>query len=297
MTVRQEPRITVVTPNFNRADDLQATIQSVLSGGYSNLEYMIMDGGSTDDSAAVMAQYSNEIAYSRSSRDSGPYAAVNEGFARATGDIMAWLNSGDLYYPWTLRIVAEIFEQYPEVEWIMGAPAKVQDRGVHMVAMVRPFPRDFLRLGLFAGGEFGIVQQESCFWRRSLWQRAGARLEERYSLAADFELWTRFANHAELYCCDALLSGFSIDGKNRSLQAADSYNSEVSEVVASLDMDASCQRKKVLGAVARFGGFRNIPVLRGLARRALGIHRWGGQIIRRDFCDQRYRLEQRPFWG
>jgi hypothetical protein len=271
-------------------------MHSVLEPAYPNLEYMVLDGGSTDESARVLARYSKRLAFSRQERDAGPYSAVNEGLARAGGEIFAWLNSGDTYHPWTLRVVAEVFTLFPQIEWLTGVPTKVQDGAVHAVAPLRPYPRKLLRLGLFAGGEFGLVQQESCFWRRSLWESAGGLLEARYSLAADFELWTRFARRAELYCCSTVLAGFTIGGDNRSLVHKDRYAEEVDMVVNSLSPVEHRERESLLRSIRVYRACRPYTGLKGLSKRLSGLSRELGPVIRRDFASHGYQLERLPFF-
>jgi hypothetical protein len=209
------PRISIVTPNYNLAPYLERTLASVLGQNYPNLEYIVLDGGSTDRSVDIIRQYGDRLAYWASRPDNGPYATINEGFARSTGEIMAWLNSDDMYLPGCLSVVAEIFSYHPEVEWISSTrPVAWNENGQAVwVGDMKGFSREaFLRGEYSPRGSTlytrGCIQQESTFWRRSLWERAGGHLDERYRRAADFELWARFFEHAELQGVDALLGGF-----------------------------------------------------------------------------------------
>ncbi len=111
------PKISIVVPNFNQAAFLGKTLDSILTQAYPNLELILIDGGSTDASLGVIAEYQDRLAYSISEQDKGHHDAVNKGFARATGEILGFLNSDDKLFPGALRIVGEAFASYPNVDW------------------------------------------------------------------------------------------------------------------------------------------------------------------------------------
>ena len=119
-TPRNQPRISVVTPSFNQGEFIEDTLRSVTTQGYPALEYIVIDGGSADESASIIERHEAELAYWVSEPDEGHAHALNKGFAKTTGEIMCWLNSSDMHYPWTLETVAQIFTDLPEVEWIQG---------------------------------------------------------------------------------------------------------------------------------------------------------------------------------
>ncbi len=202
------PLISVVTPCFNAERFLERTIRAVGMQDYPRLEHILMDGGSTDRTMEVVARHRERFAHVESGRDGGMYDAINRGFARSTGTVMAWLNADDEWLPGTLRAVGAIFASLPEVEWISTAlPAAIDEGGATI--KVNRF-EGFSRAGFLGGENFagagwtaaGYIQQESTFWRRSLWERAGGRLDDSYSSAGDFELWARFFRCAELWCVD-----------------------------------------------------------------------------------------------
>ena len=218
-------RISVVTPSFDQAQFLDATMQSVLGQSYTNLEYVVMDGGSTDGSVDLIQQRSPQLHYWTSEPDDGPGDAINKGFARTTGEVMAWLNSDDLYQPWTFAVVDEIFRSFPRVDWITEIPAFWDSRG-GSPELDRDYPRTKLD---FLTGHYRWIQQESStFWRRSLWDRAGGRLNTpQTKIAVDTELWTRFFDLAELYHVECIIGGFRFWGGNRSLLKANEMQSEI----------------------------------------------------------------------
>ena len=112
------PTISVVTPSYNQGRFLEETICSVLTQSYPCVEYVVIDGASSDDSVEIIRKYAGQLTYWVSETDKGQYDAINKGFARTTGEIMAWLNSDDMYTPWALTVVADIFRLFPHVEWI-----------------------------------------------------------------------------------------------------------------------------------------------------------------------------------
>jgi glycosyltransferase involved in cell wall biosynthesis len=231
------PRLTIVTPSFNQGEFLEETIKSVLDQEYENLEYIVVDGGSTDRSVSIIKKYSHRLAHWVSEPDEGQYHAINKGFARATGEIMAWLNSDDKYLPWTLSVVADIFSAFPEVEWLTSVhPLQWNSHGQ---AVAVDFTGALSRHSFLQGNNFPVegsigrrwIQQESTFWRRSLWERAGGRLDQSLAMAADFELWARFYDHADLFGAQALLGGFRSHGVQRSVLHRDRYMAEAEQVL------------------------------------------------------------------
>lgn len=232
------PRISIVTPSYNQGPYLEETIRSVLDQGYPNLEYMIFDGGSTDDSPAIISRYADRLAFWTSERDGGQYEAIDRGLRRASGEIMGWLNSDDKQMPWTLSVVADVFSTFPEVEWVTAAyPVNWNAKGQAVRCAVRAgySRKAFFRGGYLPGRRWfarGYIQQESTFWRRSLWERAGGYIEAGLRFAGDFELWARFYQHAELYTVEALLGGIRRHGVQKTAQHLDKYLTEAEDVLS-----------------------------------------------------------------
>ena len=232
-----KPLISIVTPSFNQGKFLRAAMRSVLDQQEVAPEYIVMDGGSTDESVAIIREHESRLHYWTSAPDGGHYAAINEGFSKSTGEIMAWLNSDDQYTPWALSVVAEIFGAFPEIEWLTTLfPMRWDERGRAVRCSRR---RGYSRAAFLAGenmpvGEWyrdGCIQQETTFWRRSLWERAGGALEIRWKLAAEFNLWARFFKHAELYTVETPLGGFRWHGDQRSSLLRETYERESREIL------------------------------------------------------------------
>ena len=144
----------------------------------------------------------------------------------ATGDILCWLNSDDVYFPWTMRVVARIFSDFPQIQWIMGVRCELRDRAVQGISNVTPFPREIIRSGAFHPRGLGCIMQEGCFWRRSLYEKVGG-ISVEWPFSGDYELWLRFAAHTDLVVTTALLGGFNHTGKNRSQLNPDTWQEEV----------------------------------------------------------------------
>jgi glycosyltransferase involved in cell wall biosynthesis len=275
------PKISIVTPNFNYGHLIEATLRSVLMQNYPNLEYIVIDGDSTDDSVKVIKKYESKLGYFEHRQDEGQYHAINKGFSKATGEIFGWLNSDDIYLPWTLHVVARIFTDFPEVDWIIGHPSTIQDGIVHYIPPSRPFPRAMIKAGLFHGcaGGFGWIQQESCFWRRGLWEKAGG-LDESLRYAADFELWTKFAKFAELYSVSTLLGGFSTRGTgNRSFANIDRYGTEVDKVNNNIRIDPNSLETVLARKFLRFKKFNGSLGMSRITRRVLSLPDLYGPVL------------------
>jgi len=223
---KKYPKISIITPSYNQGHYLEETILSIIGQNYPNLEYIIIDGGSKDNSVEIIKKYEKYLTYWTSEPDRGHGHALNKGFHRSTGEIMAWINSDDKYHPDAFKKVAEIFDQFKDVNWIVGKNSWWDDTG-KMTSQKYIFKNifDFLR------GNYDWIQQESVFWRRSLWDKTGGKINENYRFMVDGELWCRFFLKDKLYHVDLLLSGYRSYGVNRAALNMDICNAEMRKAI------------------------------------------------------------------
>jgi hypothetical protein len=222
------PKITLVTAVYNGEQYLDATIRSVLNQDYPNLEYIVVDDGSTDSTPEIIREFQDELGCTFRQPNQGLFAALNAGFARSSGEIMGWLNSSDMLQVNGLLTVGSVFRQLPAVEWITGRPTKISDSG--STIDVLPVPR-WSRARFLAGAN-KYIQQESTFWRRSLWERAGSALSTEFRAEGDFELWVRFFRHAQLCSVDALVGGYRLHDNALSSSNMERYNRNCDGIAA-----------------------------------------------------------------
>jgi glycosyltransferase involved in cell wall biosynthesis len=200
------PRIALVTPVFNSRKYIEQTIRSVLAQGYANLDYYIVDGGSTDGTLDVIRKYESQISGWMSEPDNGMYDALNKGFARTSGEVMGWISATDQFHVGGLATAGGVFREFPSVEWITGRPTWFSEEGMGIrVLDIQRWSRS-----RFLAGANRYIQQESTFWRRSLWDKAGGYVDASRRMSSDVELWARFFRYAQIYPVDALIAGFRL---------------------------------------------------------------------------------------
>lgn len=185
------PVVSVITPSFNQAPYLEATIQSILGQDYPRIEYIIVDGGSTDGSVDIIRKYESRLAWWVSGKDDGQTDAINKGFARATGQVLAWLNSDDTYEPHAVGQAAKYLYEHPEVGMVYADCNFINEAGQR----IGKFPAAQTDLARLRTGYVHIPQQ-TMFFRAGLWKQVGP-LDPSFYFAMDYDLWTRLASRTQ----------------------------------------------------------------------------------------------------
>lgn len=180
------PAISIVTPSFNQADFIERTLQSLFQQHYPRLEYIIQDGGSSDGTVDILKKHEARLARWVSEKDEGQSAALNTGFAHATGDIMAYLNSDDMLLPGALHYVARYFSAHPDIDVVYGHRVLMDEYDQEIGRWVMP-PHDDAVLSWA-----DYIPQETMFWRRRIWEKAGGRIDAAFKFAMDWDLILRF---------------------------------------------------------------------------------------------------------
>jgi glycosyltransferase involved in cell wall biosynthesis len=179
------PRISIVTPSYNQAAYVGITVRSVFLQRYPNLEYILMDGGSTDGTMQTLSPYMNRFAYVVSEKDKGQADAIGRGLAKSTGQIMSYLNSDDILAPGALHDIAEFFARHPEVDVIYSHRCATNAHGRVGWYWILPEHSDYLMM------RWDLIPQETCFWRRRIFEEAG-NIDPAYRFAMDYDLFVRF---------------------------------------------------------------------------------------------------------
>lgn len=173
------PKISIVTPSYNQGEFIEETILSVLNQGYPNLEYIVIDGGSTDNTLAILEKYKDSLAYWVSEKDGGQGNAINKGFRKATGDIYGWINSDDYYLPHTFEALAKAYSP-ASYQFYYGDSLDLDENKVLSYTDANYVIDDFLRFG-------GLIASHSAFWDSRIHQE----IWEEMKCNVDGELWIR----------------------------------------------------------------------------------------------------------
>ncbi len=243
------PRISVVTPSFNQAPFLETTILSVLGQRYPKLEYFVMDGGSTDGSVEIIRRHAPALAGWVSAADGGQAAALNSALARATGDILCWINSDDFLLPGTLHQVAALLGPARAQPALVYGACLFFDNDGARAKVGRPVEHDPALLRTMA-----YVIQPSAFWTRALWEKTGT-LDAALHFAFDWDWFIRASAHAPFQRCGHLLSAYRQHAAHKSGTGGERRKEEIMAVVrrhgTPADVASFEYAQKVSGALAR----------------------------------------------
>lgn len=198
------PKISIVTPSFNQAQYLEQTIRSVIDQKYPNIEYIIIDGGSTDGSVDLIRKYESQLSYWVSESDNGQTHAINKGLRRATGDWVAWQNSDDIYLPGSFDGLARASKKHPRAGMILGDMMLIDAGGhpIRDVRYVKPTYRSVLAEGM-------VLTNQCAFWRRQVHEQIGFMSEELH-YAFDYEWFLRLTKHVSSEHVPAIWGGFRL---------------------------------------------------------------------------------------
>lgn len=247
----KSPLVSIVTPSYNQAAFLEQTIKSVLGQGYPNLEYIVVDGGSKDGSVEIIKQYSDRLSWWVSEKDSGQAEAINKGFAHCTGEIVAWLNSDDIYMGKSIRSAVEAFEEYPDAILVYSNVLSINQDGKPINLM------RFKDWGLEGLMEFKIISQPSVFMKRTALEKAGF-LDQSYHYMLDTHLWLRIAQQGKMHFVNETWAAARYHESAKNISQPEGFGKEAYRVLdwmkeqPGLKADYDKNEKKILAGVHLF---------------------------------------------
>lgn len=248
------PLVTIVTPSYNQGRFLEATLRSVLEQDYPNIEYLVVDGASTDNSVEIIRRYADRLAWWVSEKDAGQSEAINKGLRRARGEIVAWLNSDDVYLPGAVSAAVAVFRSRPEAGVVYGDALSIDADG-------KPFnvmrARQYSLADLMA---FNIICQPAAFMRRAVLEQVNY-LDPTYHLLLDNLLWMNMARLAPLVYVPQTWAAarYHEAAKNRTRGPA--YGQEAKRLIESLSARPefaeliAANRRRIWAGVHRFDAF------------------------------------------
>ncbi len=247
-------KVSIVTPSYNQARYLEQTIRSVLEQGHSPVEYFVMDGGSGDGSLEIIQQYADRLSGWVSEKDRGQADAINKGLSRASGEIVAWLNSDDYYLPGAIACAVEAFRQHPEAGLVYGDVLSVD-------AESHPFNlQTFQPFNLNDLMAFRIISQPAVFMRRAVLEQAGL-LDDSYHMLLDHHLWLRMARLAPMVYIPKTLAAARYHAQAKNLARTAEFGQEAFRIVAWMQTSPQFgdefrrNEKRIRGGAQRFDAF------------------------------------------
>ena len=205
------PKVSIITPSYNQGRFLEASILSVLEQDYPNLEYIVVDGGSKDESIEIVKKYQDRLAWWVSEKDKGHADALNKGFAGATGEILAWLNSDDIYLPGAVLEAVSFLTGHPKLGMVYGDADLIDDSGstVGQFAAKQTSYRQMLRGSVH-------IPQATTFFRADLWRQVGP-LDLSLFFSFDYDLWVKLAKVSEILYVPKRWAKFRIHAEGKTI--------------------------------------------------------------------------------
>lgn len=242
------PRITIVIPTLNQGQFIGETLQSIVSQNYHNLELIVVDGGSTDDTHRVISMFSSHIAWWVSEPDSGQTSAINKGLLKASGDILAWINSDDCLTPGALQTIAEHFILNPETQAVYGHRILIDEASQEIGRwLLPPHSPKILKW-------IDFVPQETLYWRRAAWEAIGRQLDEKFTFAMDWDMLLRFSSkNVKIERLPNLFGLFRVHKLQKTIDQMDSIGRQEIAALRQRELGFTPKRWQIL--------FRTIPYL------------------------------------
>jgi glycosyltransferase involved in cell wall biosynthesis len=221
------PRISVITPSYNQGHFIEQTIRSVLDQGYADLEYIVMDGGSTDCTLEILRKYEGRLRWI-SEKDRGQSHAINKGMALATGDVRAFLNSDDCYEPGALMKVGRFFAEHPQAAWLTGRCRIMDQEGQEIRKLITGYKNFWLLTHSYkALLVIDYVSQPATFWRKEVVERVGAFEEANY-YTMDYDYSLRVGQFTNLWVLPQYLANFRVHtGSKTGLAAKAQFDADL----------------------------------------------------------------------
>jgi glycosyltransferase involved in cell wall biosynthesis len=210
-TLSANPKVSIITPSFNQGRFLEASIRSVLAQTYPNIEYILVDGDSKDESVEIIKKYEQHFAWWVSEKDKGHADALNKGFAHASGEILAWLNSDDVYYPQAVAEAVALLQQHPEVGMVYGDADLIDNSGA-TIGQFAAHQTDYRRM--LRGSVH--IPQATTFFRADTWKQVGP-LDLSLFFSFDYDLWVRISKVSQLLYVPRRWAQFRIHGDGKTI--------------------------------------------------------------------------------